>query len=60
MLRSLAMALEHSLGEPALARRLEASVDAALASAPTPDVGGRATTEELGDAVLASLGVAVG
>jgi 3-isopropylmalate dehydrogenase len=59
MLRSLALALEHSLGEPRLARRVEAAVDKALASAPTPDVGGRATTSEFGDAVLAALQVAV-
>jgi 3-isopropylmalate dehydrogenase len=59
MLRSLALALEHSLGEEGLARRLEEAVLAALASTPTQDVGGTATTEELGDAVLASLEVAV-
>jgi 3-isopropylmalate dehydrogenase len=59
MLRSLAMALEHSLGEPEQARRLVEAVDAALASTPTPDVGGSATTTELGDAVLAALQVAV-
>jgi 3-isopropylmalate dehydrogenase len=60
MLRSLALALEHSLGEPEQARRLEEAVDAALASTPTPDAGGHATTRELGDAVLASLQVPVG
>ena len=60
MLRSLALALEHSLGEPEQARRLEQAVEAALASAPTPDVGGHATTTELGDAVLAALQVPVG
>jgi 3-isopropylmalate dehydrogenase len=59
MLRSLALALEHSLGEPELARHVEAAVEAALVAAPTPDVGGRATTSEFGDAVLASLEVAV-
>jgi len=59
MLRSLAMALEHSLGEPDQARRLEEAVDAALASTPTRDVGGHATTAELGDAVLSSLQVPV-
>ncbi len=59
MLRSLALALDHSLGEPEQARRLEHAVDAALASTPTPDVGGRATTAELGDAVLAGLQVPV-
>ena len=45
--------------EPALARSLEAAVDAALEQTPTPDVGGTATTSEFGDAVLASLEVAV-
>jgi 3-isopropylmalate dehydrogenase len=60
MLRSLAMALEHSLDAPEPARRLREAVDAALISAPTPDVGGHATTTELGDAVLASLQVPVG
>jgi len=59
MLRSLALALEHGLGEPALARAVEAAVDKALEQAPTPDVGGTATTSEFGDVVLASLEVAV-
>ena len=38
---------------------LEAAVDAALATAPTPDVGGTATTAEFGDAVLAALAAEV-
>ena len=59
MLRSLALALEHGLGEPALARAVEAAVDKALEQAPTPDVGGTAATSEFGDVVLASLEVAV-
>jgi 3-isopropylmalate dehydrogenase len=59
MLRSLALALEHGLEEPQLARAVEAAVDSALETAPTPDIGGRATTSEFGDAVLASLKVAV-
>jgi 3-isopropylmalate dehydrogenase len=59
MLRSLAMALEHGLAEPDLARSLEAAVDAALEKAPTPDVGGTATTRELGDAVIEALEVPV-
>jgi 3-isopropylmalate dehydrogenase len=55
MLRSAALLLEHGLGRPEEARRLAAAVDAALARAPTADQGGRATTREFGDAVLAAL-----
>jgi len=59
MLRSLALALEHGLNEPALAQSVRAAVDAALEKAPTPDVGGTATTREFGDAVMAALEVPV-
>jgi 3-isopropylmalate dehydrogenase len=59
MLRSLAMALEYGLGEPELARSLEAAVDAALENAPTPDLGGTATTRDFGDAVIEALEVPV-
>jgi len=59
MLRSVAMALEHGLAEPTKARALEAAVAAALAEAPTPDLGGAATTREFGDAVLSNLQVPV-
>ncbi len=55
MLRSLALLLEHGLARPHLARALESAVDHALAASPTPDVGGRATTTEFGDAVIAAL-----
>jgi 3-isopropylmalate dehydrogenase len=55
MLRSTALMLEHGLGKPDEARRLEEAVDAALASSPTPDLGGTATTVEFGDAVLREL-----
>ena len=55
MLRSAALMLAHGLGEPVLAGRLEAAVDAALASAPTRDVGGQATTADFTDAVLKEL-----
>ena len=55
MLRSAALMLAHGLDEPAEAARLEAAVDAALASTPTPDLGGRATTAEFADAVLREL-----
>ena len=56
MLRSVALMLAHGLGRPAEAAALEAAVDAALASAPTPDLGGAATTAQFGDAVLRGLG----
>ena len=55
MLRSVALLLEHGLGEPATARRLEAAVADAMRRAPTPDLGGSASTSEFGDAVLAAL-----
>jgi 3-isopropylmalate dehydrogenase len=55
MLRSVALMLEHAFGRPDLAAALVAAVEDALLSHPTPDAGGRATTSEVGDAVLASL-----
>jgi 3-isopropylmalate dehydrogenase len=55
MLRSTALMLEHGLGLPAEARRLEAAVESALASAPTRDLGGTASTSEFGDAALRAL-----
>jgi len=55
MLRSTALMLEHGLGRPEPARRLDAAVDAALTRAQTPDVGGSATTADVTAAVLAEL-----
>jgi 3-isopropylmalate dehydrogenase len=55
MLRSLALLLEHALGRPDLAARLDAAVDHALTTTPTPDLGGSATTDEVGDAVIADV-----
>jgi 3-isopropylmalate dehydrogenase len=55
MLRSTALLLEHGLGLVAESRSLSAAVDAALADAPTPDVGGSATTAQLGAAVRRNL-----
>ena len=52
MLRSVALMLRHSLDRPDEARALEQAVDGALTEAPTPDLGGSASTRELGDAVL--------
>jgi 3-isopropylmalate dehydrogenase len=55
MLRSAALMLAHGLGEPGEAARLEAAVDAALASRPTRDLGGRATTADFAEAVVREL-----
>ncbi len=55
MLRSLALLLEHAWQRADLAAALAQAVDAALVSQPTPDLGGTATTNAFGDAVLASL-----
>ena len=55
MLRSTALLLRHGLGRDADADALDAAVDAALETAPTPDLGGTASTRELGDAVLRAL-----
>ena len=56
MLRSTALLLHHGLGREQEAITLEAAVDAALREAPTPDLGGSATTGQMGDAVLRQLG----
>jgi 3-isopropylmalate dehydrogenase len=55
MLRSTALLLEHGLQRPADAAALEAAVTGALVDAPTPDLGGSATTAGFGDAVLRAL-----
>ncbi len=55
MLRSLALLLDHALGRPELATALDAAVDEVLATRPTRDAGGDATTVDFGDGVLASL-----
>jgi len=52
MLRSTALLLRHGLDRAEDADVLEAAIDEALAASPTPDLGGSATTGELGDAVL--------
>jgi 3-isopropylmalate dehydrogenase len=53
---SLGMAMRWSLDRPDLADRLAAAVEAALAGgARTADLGGRHTTTEMADAVLAGL-----
>jgi 3-isopropylmalate dehydrogenase len=57
MLRSTALLLEHGLGRAEEGRRLARAVDAGLALAPTRDLGGTATTAELGAAIRAQLAV---
>ena len=55
MLRSTALLLRHGLDRPGDAAALDAAVDAAIAEAPTPDLGGTATSTGFGDAVLRAL-----
>ena len=55
MLRSAVMMLSYGLGRPDEARLLDDAVDEALRSTPTVDLGGTATTEEFGDAVVSLL-----
>jgi 3-isopropylmalate dehydrogenase len=55
MLRSVALMLQHGLARGSEAAALEVAVDRALAQAPTPDLGGSATTGELTGAVVAAL-----
>jgi 3-isopropylmalate dehydrogenase len=57
MLRSTALLLEHGLGRPEDAGRLALAIESALATTPTPDLGGTATTAELGAAVREQLRV---
>ena len=51
-LRSVALMLRYTAGEDVLADQLEQAVDTALATTPTRDVGGTATTAEFTDTVL--------
>ena len=55
MLRSLALCLEHGLERPDLARAVDLAVERAIVSAPTPDLGGSATTRGFTEVVVASL-----
>jgi 3-isopropylmalate dehydrogenase len=53
---SAAMMLRYSLDQAGAANRIEAAVAAALAGgARSPDLGGRMTTRQMGDAMLAAL-----
>jgi isocitrate/isopropylmalate dehydrogenase len=47
--------LRHGLDRPGDADALERAVDTALREAPTADLGGSATTGQMGDAVLRAL-----
>jgi isocitrate/isopropylmalate dehydrogenase len=50
--------LSHGLGRADESLALERAVDLALVEAPTPDLGGTATTKDVGDAVLRALAAA--
>ena len=52
---SAAMLLRYSLGREDAARRVEEAVYSALQTVRTPDLGGQASTQELGAAVLKAL-----
>jgi 3-isopropylmalate dehydrogenase len=56
MLRSTALLLRHGLGRVEEAAALEQAVDRSLYECRTPDLGGTATTADVGDAVLRALG----
>jgi 3-isopropylmalate dehydrogenase len=55
MLRSVGLLLEHAAGRSGDAGAVETAVDDAIASAPTPDLGGSATTEQFTEAVVSAL-----
>jgi 3-isopropylmalate dehydrogenase len=55
MIRSVAMLLEHGLGRPEQAARVEAALERVAQRLPTADRGGSATTSQFGDAVAAEL-----
>jgi 3-isopropylmalate dehydrogenase len=55
MLRSTALMLRHGLGRADEAEALGRAVDEGLRDAPTPDLGGTATTRAMGDVVLHAL-----
>jgi 3-isopropylmalate dehydrogenase len=55
MLRSLALLLEHAAGRTDAASAVEGAVDRAIVEAPTPDLGGGATTDEFTNAVVSAL-----
>jgi len=52
---SAAMLLTHALNRPEVARQIEEAVAAALATNPTPDLGGQASTQAFTQQVVAAL-----
>jgi isocitrate/isopropylmalate dehydrogenase len=54
-IRSAALLLEHGLGLPEAAARLDGALDRVMARGGTPDQGGTWTTTQLGDELLAEL-----
>lgn len=56
MILSLGMMLKYSLGQPKLAKDIDAAVKAVIdKGVRTPDIGGSAKTSEVGDAVAKEL-----
>jgi 3-isopropylmalate dehydrogenase len=55
ILRSVALLLDLALGETELAASVDDAIDEAIVTAPTRDLGGRASTTEFTDAVLNAL-----
>jgi 3-isopropylmalate dehydrogenase len=55
MLRSTALLLEHGLGHAEAAEQLTRAIEVALATTPTQDLGGTASTAEFGAAVVDGL-----
>lgn len=56
MILSVAMMLEHSLAAPQIARKIEAAVGLALSDGvATPDLDGKATTQDMASAVIERL-----
>ena len=55
MLRSVALMLDHALNRPEEAAALESAVETALRDAPTPDLGGSATTVQFADVIIGAL-----
>ena len=57
MLLTTSLLLAYGLGEHEWAAKLDAAVAHALTVVQTPDHGGSASTADVGDAVLAALGL---